>query len=230
MERVYQRILVDLLDDIVTGRIRAGGSLPTVSDIAARHACSPGAAREAVRALEERQVVAVRAGRGQTVLGPDEWALLDREVSEAALLRHRDPPLLREAIDALTSFEIQGVLLAAAKVTRGDLTLLAQTLDRMRELAGGGNGTRDPAERFANEEANFHRTLMLMSGNRFVASALEFLHPAIARARSRTAPHRDPVVIRAHEVLMAALVERDGTAAAAAIERYGRQLASWLRV
>src|SRR4051794_1680460 len=161
MERVYQRILSDLLDDIVAGAIPLGATLPKASDIAGRHACSIGAAREAIRALEERRVIAVRAGRGQTLLGPDEWNLLDREICEATLLRRRDPGLLREAVEALTRYETQGVLVAVPRVTNGDLTLLEQTLDRMRELARGANGTRDPAERFAEEEAKFHRSLMV---------------------------------------------------------------------
>jgi GntR family transcriptional regulator, galactonate operon transcriptional repressor len=230
MERVYQRILSDLLDDIVAGAIPLGATLPKAGDIAGRHACSIGAAREAIRALEERRVIAVRAGRGQTLLGPDEWNLLDREICEATLLRRRDPGLLREAVEALTRYETQGVLVAVPRVTNGDLTLLEQTLDRMRELARGANGTRDPAERFAEEEAKFHRSLMVTSGNRFMASALEALHSTLALTRSRHAPERDPAVIRAHETLMAGLAERDVSAVAAAIERYGRQLLTWLRV
>jgi DNA-binding FadR family transcriptional regulator len=229
MKRVYRRIMSELLDDIVTGRIPAGGRLPRLDDIAARHACSPGAAREAIRALEERSVVAVHAGQGQTALGPDEWAVLDRDVAEAALLRHGDPRLLHEAIDALRLLEVQAAMLAAPRVSDGDLTLLERTLDRMRASSGGGNGAADLGARFADAEEFFHRTLVLLSGNRFLAGALESLHPVIASVRRLRAPNRDPAVIRLHERIMAALVERDATAAAAAIDGYGRHLASWLR-
>jgi DNA-binding FadR family transcriptional regulator len=218
MDRVYRRIVCELLDEVVTGAIPAAGWLPTVEDIAARHACSTGAVREAIRALEERRVVEVHAGQGQQVLAAEHWALLDRDVLEAAVLRHREPQLLREAVEALRLFEVQGALLAVPRLRQGDLTQLTQTLDRMR------------ADTFVEAETSFHRSLMSISGNRFVASALESLHPTLALARRRWAPERDPVVIRLHEGMLAALAERDPAAVASAMEAYGNHLASWLRV
>jgi DNA-binding FadR family transcriptional regulator len=229
MDRVYRRIMSELLDDIVTGTIPVAGWLPRVSDIAARHACSRNAAREAIRALEERRVVQVHAGQGQQVLAPDRWALLEREVAEAALARHRDTQLLREAVDALRLIETQAGMLAARRVRDGDVTLLEQTLDRMRASGRGGNGAEDRDERFAEAEASFHRTLMLISGNRFLASALESLHPVLASVRRQRAADRDPVVIQLHERIVAALSDRDVTATAAAVDGYARHLAGWLR-
>jgi DNA-binding FadR family transcriptional regulator len=229
MERVYRRIMAELLDEIVAGRIPQGGPLPKVEDIAARHACSRGAAREALRALEERSVIAVHAGQGQTVRGPDEWALLDRDVAEATLLRHGDPQLLREGIDALRLIEIEAVKLVAQRVSDGDVRYLAQTVELMRRFSRSGNGAADLGEQFAAAEEDFHRTLILIGGNRFIASALESLHPVIASVRLAKAAERDPAVVRAHETIVAALEARDATAAAAAIDGYYRHLASWLR-
>src|SRR4051812_12830791 len=132
MNRLYRTIVAELLDDIVTGAIPAAGQLPSLDEIAARHACSTGVAREAVRALEERRVVAVRPGHGQQVRETDEWALLDPDVLEATLLRRRDPQLLREAIEALRLLEVECAPLAVRRVTEGDLQQLAQTIARMR--------------------------------------------------------------------------------------------------
>jgi GntR family transcriptional regulator, transcriptional repressor for pyruvate dehydrogenase complex len=230
MERVYRRIVSELLDEIVTGRIAAGEWLPGTDDIAARHACSPSAAREAVRALEERRVVEVHAGRGQEVLGADRWVVLDHDVAEASLLRHRDQRLLRDAVDFLRHLETRAAMLAATNVRDGDIALLRQTLEQMRASSQGDNGAEDRADRFAEAEADFHRTLMLLAGNRFLASALEQLHPVIARVRQRRAADRDATVIMLHQRIVAALARRDSTAAAAAVDDYGRHLASWLRV
>src|ERR1051325_2273035 len=121
MERAYRRILSELLDDIVTGRIAAGDRLPTVDDIAARHACSPSVAREAIRALEERRVVEVQAGQGQEVLDSDRWVAPAAAAPAAALLRHPGARLLREGVDFLQLVETQAASLAAAKVRDGDL-------------------------------------------------------------------------------------------------------------
>ena len=229
MERVYRRIMSELLDDIVSGEIAAGDSLPRVEDIAARHACSPSVAREAIRALEERQMVEVQPGQGQKVLASDHWAVLDRDVAEAALLRHRDTQLLAEAIEALRLIETQAGVLAARKVREGDLRLLRETIEQMRAASRGSNGAADPTGGFADADATFHRTLILIAGNRFLAGALEFLHPVLARAREQSAAERDPVVVRLNERILAALAERDATATAAAVDDYGRHLAGWLR-
>jgi DNA-binding FadR family transcriptional regulator len=115
-------------------------------------------------------------------------------------------------------------------VKDGDLVLLEQTLDEMRDASRGGNGTGHRDDRFAAAEADFHRALVRIAGNRFLASALEPLHQVIATARRRRAADRDPSVIVQHERIVAALRHRDGTAAAAAVDDYGRHLASWLRV
>ena len=212
----------ELLDDIVTGAVPPAAWLPRIDDIAARHACSLSTAREAIRALEERRVVAVHAGQGQQVLGAERWALLDGDVLDAAVVRHRDPQLLREAVAAFRALEIEAAKLAAPRVTAGDLALLERTLDQMR------GSTHDRG--FADAEARFHQVLVSVSGNRVLAGALEALHPALARVRRRTAADRDPVVVRLHAGILAALAERDAAAAAAAVESYGRHLKGWLRV
>jgi DNA-binding FadR family transcriptional regulator len=230
MDRVYRRIMCELLDDVVTGALPAASWLPQVADIAARHACSPNAAREAIRALEERRIVEVHAGQGQQVLGSEHWALLDRDVAEAALLRHRDPQLVREAVEALRLFEVQAAMLAARRATAGDVTMLERILDQMRRSSRGGNGAGTGDEAFAEAEAAFHRALVSISGNRFLVSALDALYATLARARRRWAADRDPLVIRLHEGIVAALAAGDATAAAAAVESYGKHLASWLRV
>ena len=230
MERLYRRIMNELLDQIVRGAIRPASWLPRVEDIATRHACSPGPVREAIRALEERRIVAVHAGRGQAVLDADHWTLLDEDVLDAALVRHRDPQLLREAIEALRLVEIQGAMLAAPRVERGDLDELSQILGQMRASSRGGNGATDRTSVFLDAETTFHHLLMASSGNRFLVSTLRYLHPSLARVRLRSAADRDDAVIGLHEGMLAALTDRDPAAAAAAMERYGNSLASWLRV
>ena len=230
MERVYRRIVSELLDEIATGRLAAGDRLPAVDDLAARHACSPSVAREAIRALEERRVVEVHAGQGQEVLDSDRWMLLDGDVAEAALLRAGDPRLLREAVDFLQLVETHAASLAATRVRDGDIALLAQILDQMRASSRSGNGAGTRDDRFTEAEADFHRTLILLARNRFLASAVEQLHPVLATARRQRAADRDQTVVLLHERILSALERRDGTAAAGAAHDYGRHLASWLRV
>jgi len=230
MERAYQRIVSAVLDDIVTGRLAAGERLPRLDDLAARHACSRGVAREAMRALEERRLIRVQAGQRRQVLDTDHWMLLDHDVAEAALLRHPDPQLLRESVEFVGLVETRAALLAAPKVRKGDVLELSQILDQMRASARDGDGAQDGGDTFPEAEAGFHRFLILLARNRFLASSVEDLHPTLALARRQRAPHRDPMAIALHERIVVALAERDPTAAAAATDDYSRHFASWLRV
>ena|SRR5215208_146943 len=229
MERVYRRIVSELLDEIVTGRLAAGEWLPRAEDIAARHACSPSAAREAIRALEERRVVQVHPGRGQEVLASDRWMVLDQDVAEATLVRRRDQQLLREALEFVRLMETRAAMLAARRASDGDVELLAQTVGQMRDASRGANGAHRRDDRFLEAEAEFHRTLVRLTRNRFLANALE-LHAVVAQARRERAADRDGAVIMLHERIVTALAQRDPTAAAAAVDDYARHLASWLRV
>jgi GntR family transcriptional repressor for pyruvate dehydrogenase complex len=230
MDRAYQQIKAELLNEVVTGEVPAATWLPRVEDLAIRHACSVAVVREAIRALEERRIVVVHPGQGQKVLDSDHWALLDQDVLEATLLRHRDPQLLREAIEALRLYEVQAALLAARRVQRGDLDELGQILDQMRASSRDRNGAADHSTGFVEAETTFHHVVMAATGNRFFVSTLRFLHPTVARARYRWATDRDQAVIRAHETMHAAFADRDPAAAAAAMESYGTHLARWLRV
>jgi GntR family transcriptional repressor for pyruvate dehydrogenase complex len=222
MDRVYRRIMVELLDDIVTGVIARGTWLPSEEEIAARHACGRPAAREAVRALEERGVVEVQPGSGQRVLETDRWSVLDADVAEALLLRHPDGAALAEAVRALRVVEVEAAQLAAPRIRDGDVALLREALELMSAASADGAA-------FAEAEAYFHRIVMLVSGNRYLAGMLESLQPVLARVRRHRAPERDRAVVRLHEAIVAALDARDPLAAAAAAEAYARHMARWLR-
>jgi GntR family transcriptional regulator, transcriptional repressor for pyruvate dehydrogenase complex len=226
MERAYRRIMSELLDDIVSGEIAAAEWLPRTEDIAARHAAGPDVVREAIRALEERRVLEVHAGQGQQVLASDRWSVLDRDVAEAALLRHRDAKLLSEAIEAVRLVETQAAMLAARRVREGDLRLLEGAIADMRDSTRAA----DMGRRFAEADASVHRTLVLIARNRFLAATLESLQSVLALLRREAAPDRENAVVRLNERIVAALAERDATATAAAVDDYWRHHASWLRV
>jgi DNA-binding FadR family transcriptional regulator len=226
MRRRYRSVMQALLRDVVRGDLPNAAWLPREREIAARFACSRAVAREAIRALEERRIVSVQAGEGQQVLPDDRWNLLDRDVATAVLLDARDLPLLREAVEAVQVVETTAGMLAARRAGMGDATLLDDIVERMRVAADGEDvpGQDD----FLDAEATFHRTLALISGNRYLASMLEDLNPVLAALRRRRMPQRDTLVVLLHERIVAALRARDATATAAAVEDYNQRLAGWL--
>src|SRR5919108_5338564 len=214
MARLYREIVRELLRDAVAGGVPASGRFPSEQEIADRFACSRSVAREAIRALEERRVVAVRAGHGQRLLEADRWDVLDADVATALLVDHRDPDLLRQAVEVVRLVEAQAARLAATRARPGDRDLLAAAVERLRTASGGADGATPGGDPFAAAEAAFHRTVVLLSGNRFLAAALATLHPALATARRRRAADRDALSIRLHERIVAAFRDRDPSGAA----------------
>src|SRR5258705_13908512 len=85
MPRRHRDLMSQLLDDIVAGDHPPGEMLPREQDLADTLDASRGVVRETVRALEERGVVAVKHGRGATVLAREHWNLLDPVVLRASV-------------------------------------------------------------------------------------------------------------------------------------------------
>src|SRR5215212_1100985 len=87
MGRPYRRVMLELLDGVVTGEIAYAATLPTVEQLAERYGCSVEIATEACVALEARGVVTASDGgfRAQ----PDvDWNLIDTDVMNAVLVRN----------------------------------------------------------------------------------------------------------------------------------------------
>lgn len=221
------RIMLDLLDAIIGDGIEGDGWLPDADELAARYSSDRESAVRAIEGLTLRGLVETGA-RAARVLPPDRWQLLDRDVAEAVLVEHPAPSYTLEAVEAYRLLAREAGRLAARQARRGDVRNLAGYLDHMKASDRNGGGMVAPGERLVDAETSFHRSLMLISGNRFLAAMVEPLHLALAEARRRRAPEFDAETIRAHERILHAVREADSEAAFVAIDRYGLQLARWL--
>src|SRR4051794_9909939 len=105
MARRYQDVMRDLLRAIVAGEYAEGERLPSEVELAARVGASRGVLREALRALEERGLVAVQPGRGQLVRQRDEWDVRSPDVLRAAIAHGPDPGVPAQAIAARAAVE-----------------------------------------------------------------------------------------------------------------------------
>src|SRR5919199_6413356 len=101
MDRDVRRVMLELLEEIAAGEIAAGEPVGDEQRVSERHDCSPEGARAAIRALEERRVVAAEDGGAVLALARDRWSLLDRDVAMVLLLRRRDAQALRDAVETL---------------------------------------------------------------------------------------------------------------------------------
>ena len=228
MPRRYEDVLGQLIDALAEGRFAAGNWLPSEQHLAKWLGSGRGAVREAVRALELRGIVEVVQGHGQRVLTTDRWDLHDTDVLLALSEHGRMPGVVGEAIAARAAAEREAAQLASRHATPGDLGLLRDRLDEMDRataLEERGNDRDDP---FVKGEAWFHHTLVLLSGNRVLATMSEPLHLALAAIRHRHAPSHERAALTHHRRILEGVSSREPELAASAVNGYARQLSRWL--
>jgi DNA-binding FadR family transcriptional regulator len=182
--RRHRDIVDALLARMLAGDHEAGGLLPKETDLAAEFAVNRGTAREALRALEERNVVVVRHGRGAIVQPQATWDLLDPVVLAAVRGSRRRRGLEAELREALRIAEAELAALAAERI--GDAAAAA--------LAAAGAGP----ELFARiAAAAGNRPLAALTARLRRAAGAAPLDAGAAGAIVDAVAARDPAAARA---------------------------------
>ena len=220
--RLHLQLMNVLLIDIADGVVAPGERLPSESELAAHFGFSRGVAREAIRALEERSIVAVRHGRGATVLDPRSWNLLDEYVVGALLQTSASVEILREFLECRRVLEVEAAGLAALRASERDLNELAAIYARM--AASADRATRSGAAEDAYHEADmrFHQAIFDATGNRVLCRTLEPIQRALIAVRKRLADPatRIHTTLPEHQRILKAIVDRDPDEARAAMEAH----------
>ena len=135
--RIYEDIVRQVRALIADGHLKSGDRLPPERDLADRFRVSRTSVREALRSLQARGLIEIRAGEGAFV----------RDVSVEALVEPLALVILpyREAVGEL--FEARHLLepaiaaLAARRATREELAEMERILaEQAREVAHGRTG------------------------------------------------------------------------------------------
>ena len=190
MARLHREVLSVLCAEIVNGTLAPGSWLPREVDLADRFGISRGVARECIRALEERDLVVVRHGRGAMVRPVADWNVLDPEVVTALIDSPYRALVLGEVLECRRVLEVAAAELAAERASSAQLDQL-RTAYRQMEAAvvRQMNGAQDAAtERsFLDADLRFHQLIMDSSGNRAMAQMLQPMHHALFFTRYQLA-------------------------------------------
>jgi GntR family transcriptional repressor for pyruvate dehydrogenase complex len=207
-----------LIAEIVRGQLAEGASLPRETDIATQFGVSRGVARECIRGLEERGLVAVKHGRGATVNPDAAWNVFDPDVLGALLDGEEGKAILAEYLECRRILEIEAVGLAAARASERDLSALSAAFARM--TASAARAAVNPAAGDLYQEADvaFHRALIAATGNRALGTMTDPIHRALAAAHRLTRPaHTMERGLPEHRRILAAVASRDPEAARSAM-------------
>src|SRR5215831_19021094 len=188
---LHQRIYETVRAEVISGQ-RKPGELLSEAELARRWGVSRSPIREALRQLEEHNLVRWTPRRGATVA----------RLTVAGL---RDIYEVREALESL------GAGLAAERGSPADLA-------RMRELAAGIKRTQDEGDymQAIMLDDEFHRLMAGTTRNRVLESQSGRVLDRVIMARMmvREEPGRTREIVDEHQAILDALGQRDAAKAA----------------
>jgi GntR family transcriptional repressor for pyruvate dehydrogenase complex len=153
-ERLYQEIVDQIQQQILSGALKPGDQIPAERDLADRFGVSRTAVREAIKSLTEKGLIEVYVGRGTFVtnLSPD------RVVESLTLLlrnEHDNIPRLQEAREVL---EVPMARLAALRRTD-------ENIARLRAIAAEMEEEQSISPRLIDADTDFHVEVARATGN-----------------------------------------------------------------
>ena len=173
--RIYEDIVRQVKALIADGQLKSGDRLPPERDLAERFRVSRTSVREALRSLQSRGLIEIRAGEGAFV----------RDVSVEALIEPLALVILpyREAVGEL--FEARHLLepaiaaLAARRATREEIAEMERILvEQAHEVAEGRTGMA--------QDSALHAAIAQSAHNRAIVRIVSALVDLLAQSREES--------------------------------------------
>jgi GntR family transcriptional repressor for pyruvate dehydrogenase complex len=185
--RIYEEIVRQVKQLIADGKLKSGDQLPPERDLAEKFMVSRTSVREALRALQSRGLVEIRAGEGAFVRDVSVETLI--EPLALVILPHREA--VGELFEARRVLEPAIAALAARRATRDELAEMDRILeDQAKEVAQGRTG-------FV-QDAALHAAIANSAHNRAITRIVSALIDLLSQSREESlhAPGRPT---RSHE-------------------------------
>lgn len=212
-ERLYHRVVEQILQSIRAGDYRPGSRLPSERELADKYEVSRVTIREATIALEAKGAIDIKAGSGAFV----------REASAASEMALPDV----SAFDLTTArmiFEAEGAALASANITDEQLDKLAGIVEAMSSSNPASIDGGDDLDR------QFHMTIAAAANNPAIEHCIKELWrmrnhvPQVKDLYSRVCAMSVDERQDEHSQIFAALKARDAAKARAAMREHFQRL------
>lgn len=219
-ERLYQLVVDDIEQRILTGQLQLGDKLPSERLLAESFSVSRTAVREAVRALGEKGLVQSYAGRGTFVTNGTSRAM--RDSLELLARIHSDSA--GEDVDGITSvvelrevLEPQVAAYAARRATRDDALAMQQAVAEMDNAI-----QLRRLDHYAQADVKFHMALAESTHNRLFPALMESLVHLLQEQMALCiyVPGAVELAQEEHKRILLAVTQRDDNAAKQAMRRH----------
>ena len=208
--KVYEEVAKQI-ERLILKKLRPGDKLPSERELAEMLQVSRSSIRDAIRGLELMGLVEPRQGAGTIV----------REVSAESLvnpfanaLKHRQE-LVSELLDFRKMLEPPLAARAATHASPEEISEMEETLQRQEATLSRGEAS-------IAEDAEFHYSIALASGNSVVLKVLDILMDLLRETRERSLQlkGRPQKSLAGHRRILAAIKRHDAEAAKAAMRRH----------
>ncbi|MBB3386172.1 MULTISPECIES: FadR/GntR family transcriptional regulator [unclassified Rhizobium] len=211
---VREALLSKFVEQIVSGEIPEGSTLPNEADLTDKFGVSRTSLRETMQYLAALGMIRSRTRAGTVVLSRENWNYLDPLVLDVMLSVGGDENFYSSLIDARQLLEPAAAAHAATKATAKQLARIAQAYEDMVEANARDN------EEWSRADLDFHTAIINASGNwvyRQFGSAIRAALLASFRLTNRASQSHEQALEKHHAVLDAIRL-RNPEAARAAME------------
>lgn len=202
--RIYGEIVRQVKQLIAEGKLKSGDRLPPERDLAEKFVVSRTSVREALRALESRGLIEIRAGDGAFVRDISVETLI--EPLALVILPHREA--VGELFEARRLLEPAIATLAARRATPAEIAEMERILEAQgKEVAEGRTGVA--------QDAAFHAALAGGAHNRAISRIVNALMDLLTQSREESlqTPGRPARSHQDHLRILEAIRRRDEMAA-----------------
>ena len=206
--RIYAEIVRQVKQLIAEGKLKSGDRLPPERDLAEKFVVSRTSVREALRALESRGLIEIRAGDGAFVRDISVETLI--EPLALVILPHREA--VGELFEARRLLEPAIATLAARRATPEEIAEMERILEAQgKEVAEGRTGVA--------QDAAFHAALAGSAHNRAISRIVNALMDLLTQSREESlqTPGRPARSHQDHLRILEAIRRRDEMAAHRAV-------------
>ena len=208
--KVYEEVAKQI-ERLILKKLKPGDKLPSERELVDALQVSRSSIRDAIRSLELMGLVEPRQGAGTIVRESSAESLVSPFAN--ALKRRRE--LVSELLDFRKMLEPPLAARAAARASAEEISEMEEILQRQEERQGQGDAA-------IAEDAEFHYSVALASGNSVVLKVLDILMDLLRETRERSlqVEGRPQKSLAGHRRILAAIKRHDAEGAKAAMRRH----------
>ncbi len=215
-ERLYERIVSQIEERILTGELKAGDQLPPENELARQFGVSRTAVREAIKALREKRLVEVRPGRGTFITNGTPGAMRH---SLGLWMKFGAPNGSSNLVEVREILEPEIAALAAKRITQEYIAAMQEAVDTM-------DTALDDPDRFVEADLDFHLALAEATQNPLIPLLMDSIIDLLREERKRTGLvegglQRGQVH---HKKILKAVIQRDAKAARRSMQDHLEQV------